>query len=255
MKRLNISGYKEQNAGDRGQKSEVRSRKNRRCAFPSALLTSGLWLLVTFLCALLASCATPKPAEMPSHKGITLNDALAQYRKISAINTVVGLEYEKNGTIMSGDASLSASPNKLALRIYYLGFLQGEVYEDNGNISSRPKMDKTKSTILVEGLKSSLFWWDITDYEILDRKDTYELRNGYRKVVVNKDSLLPVEQTIEMENGDILAIHYDSPAKIIMEDGRAAADDSPLSWYPSIVKIQLRNYIVRINVKSYSITR
>jgi len=192
---------------------------------------------------------------MPSHKGITLNDALSQYRKISAVNTVVGLEYEKNGTIMSGDASLSVSPDKLALRIYYLGFLQGEVYEENGNIRSKPKIDKTKSTILVEGLKNSLFWWNITDYEVLDRKDSYELRNGYRKVVVNKDTLLPIEQTIELENGDVLAISYDSPTRIINEDDKAAPDDSPLSWYPSIVNIQLRNYIVRINVKSYSITK
>jgi len=115
---------------------------------------------VILLCSLLllASCAAPKLVERPSHRGIALDEALAQYRSISSINTVLGLEYEKNDTIMSGDASLSASPDKLSLRIYYLGFLQGEVYEENGTIKSKPKLDKNKSALLVEGLKSSLFW-------------------------------------------------------------------------------------------------
>ena len=214
------------------------------------------WLLASVSCLLLLiSCAAPKLAEKPSHRGTSLNDALSQYRKISSISTVVGLDYEKNDVIMSGDASLSVSPDKLSLRIYYLGFLQGEVYEENGKIKSKPKLDKNKSLILVEGLKSSLFWWNITDYTVTETADAYELRNGYRRVVVNKESLLPVEQTIELENGDTIAISYDTPSRIISEDGKETPDNSPLSWYQSRVKIQLKNYIVRINVKSYSLTR
>ncbi len=214
------------------------------------------WLLASVSCLLLLiSCAAPKLAEKPSHRGTSLNDALSQYRKISSISTVVGLDYEKNDVIMSGDASLSVSPDKLSLRIYYLGFLQGEVYEENGKIKSKPKLDKNKSLILVEGLKSSLFWWNITDYTVTETADAYELRNGYRRVVVNKESLLPVEQTIELENGDTIAISYDTPSRIISEDGKETLDNSPLSWYQSRVRIQLKNYIVRINVKSYSLTR
>jgi hypothetical protein len=214
------------------------------------------WLLTSVSCLLLLiSCAAPKLAEKPSHRGTSLNDALSQYRKISSISTVVGLDYEKNDVIMSGDASLSVSPDKLSLRIYYLGFLQGEVYEENGKIKSKPKLDKNKSLILVEGLKSSLFWWNITDYTVTETADAYELRNGYRRVVVNKESLLPVEQTIELENGDTIAISYDTPSRIISEDGKETPDNSPLSWYQSRVRIQLKNYIVRINVKSYSLTR
>ena len=84
------------------------------------------WILASVFCLLLLiSCAAPKLAEKPSNKGISLNDALSQYRKISSINTVVGLDYEKNDVIMSGDASLSVSPDKLSLRIYYLGFSAG----------------------------------------------------------------------------------------------------------------------------------
>ena len=203
----------------------------------------------------LTSCATPKPAQMPSYKGLALDHALAQFRQISSINTVVGLEYEKNDMIMSGDASLSASPDKLSLRIYYLGFLQGEVNEEKGVIRSKPKLDKNKSLLLVEGLKSSLFWWNISDYETLETADSYQLINKNRKVVINKESLLPLEQTVEMENGDVLTISYAAPMRIAPDEGKEIEGDSPLNWYPSLIKIQLKKYIVRVNVKSYSVTR
>jgi hypothetical protein len=233
MKRLNISGYS--NSTGAGQ------------YLVHALLLCCLLLL--------ASCATPRHAATPSHKGLTLNEALAQYRTISSINSVLGLEYEKNDTIMSGDASLSASPDKLSLRIYYLGFLQGEVYEENGTIKSKPKLDKNKSALLVDGLKSSLFWWNIRDYETVETAASYELLNANRKVIIDKESLLPVEQTIYLENGDRLIISYTTPSRIAPEDGKEIPDNSPLSWYQSRIRMQLRNYVVRVNVKSYSVTR
>ena len=119
---------------------------------------------------------------------------------------------------MSGDASLSASPDKLSLRIYYLGFLQGEVYEENGIIKSKPKLDKNKSALLVEGLKSGLFWWNITDYDTFETAASYELRNANRKVIIDKQSLLPVEQTIYFDNGDRLIISYEAPSRIAARD-------------------------------------
>ena len=54
----------------------------------------------------------------------------------------------------------------------------------------------------------------------------YELRNGYKKVVVSKESLLPLEQTIELENGDTLSISYDTPSRIALENGTGIADIS-----------------------------
>jgi hypothetical protein len=249
MKLSNTSGYevvswKPENENKRDPKLFL--RQSAKKAF---LLTSLACLL------LLSSCAAPRIAERPSHRGVSLEDALSQYRRITSINTVVGLEYEKNDSIMSGDAAILVSPDKLSLRVYYLGFLQGEVYEDNGKIKSKPKLDKNKSLILVDGLKNSLFWWNISDYRVSETADTYELRNDYRRVVVSKDSLLPIEQTIELDNGDTLAISYEAPSRIVSEDGTVTTDNSPLAWYQSRVKIQLRRYVVRINVKSYSFTR
>ena len=254
MKRLNISGYSKQVTAARSHGPVVRGFCCVRVSKSISYLL--FWLLTSVSCLfVLASCAAPRHAETLSFKGLTLDAALAQYRTISSINSVLGIEYEKNDTIMSGDASLSASPDKLSLRIYYLGFLQGEVYEENGIIKSKPKLDKNKSALLVEGLKSGLFWWNITDYDTFETVTSYELRNANRKVIIDKQSLLPIEQTIYFENGDKLIIAYEMPSRIAPEDGKEISDNSPLSWYQSRIKMQLKNYVVRVNFKSYSVTR
>lgn len=248
MKRLNILDYKNQRSAVSGKRSAVDGQRD------SSYLQ---FCVLTAVCCLLflISCAGPKIVEKPSHKGLSLDEAIAQYKKISSISSVLGLEYEKNDTIMSGDASLSISPDKLSLKIYYLGFLQGEVYEDNGTIKSKPKLDKNKSLLLVRGLKSSLFWWNIEDYTVSETADAYKLSNSHREVVISKESLLPTEQRIELENGDQLTISYASPSRITPEDNTEIVDNSPLGWYQSQIRIQLRNYIVRVNVKSYSVTK
>jgi len=74
-------------------------------------------------------------------------------------------------------------------------------------------------------------------------------------VIIDKESLLPVEQTIYLENGDRLMISYTAPSRVAPEDGKDILDNSPLSWYQSRIKMQLKNYVVRVNVKSYSVTR
>jgi hypothetical protein len=212
-------------------------------------------LLFTAVCLLLVSCTPQVRHTGPSFESISLEDALVQYKKISSIDTIIGIEYEKNEAVMQGDGSLSISPDKLALRIYYLGFLQGEVYEENGEVRSKPKLERNKKDLLVNGLKSSIFWWNIKNYDKRETDDTYELRTPTRKVVLDKSSLLPISQTIMLEDGEQLSITYGLPVPRLAKDGKRIESNSPLGWYPSRLKIQLRNYIVRIDVKSYSLTK
>jgi hypothetical protein len=186
-----------------------------------------------------------------------LDHALSELKKIQTIEAVLSVDYEKGDSALSGDASLNLSENKLDLRLYYLGFLMGEVKEENGVIlKSRPKLDKNKSTILIDGLKNSFFWWNIKDYAVQEKEDSYELKNSYRKIVLSKKTLLPVEQTIEMNEGEKLNIIYEEPVKLSADetkDKQDAVGPSLSSWYPSSLKIAFKNHSVRIKVKSYAV--
>ncbi|MCL4537487.1 MAG: hypothetical protein M1610_07845 [Nitrospirae bacterium] len=225
------------------------------------------FLLLTAYCLLLTVSCAPKHVEMPSYEGVGLNEALSELKNIQSIEAVLSVEYEKNDSTMSGDASLNVSEDKLNLRLYYLGFLAGEVAEDNGIVKSKPRLDKNKSTVLVDGLKNSFFWWNIKDYTLQEKEDVYVLKNSYRKIFISKKTLLPVQQTIELNDGEALNIFYDVPAKNNTEDQEKdspelKSTDSELQtqnskpvWYQSRLRIEFKNYIVKIKIKSYSVVR
>jgi hypothetical protein len=238
MKRLNISEY----------------NISQTCLTRPTGLTGRTAVVVFIFCALLLiSCTQIRPAG-PNFSGMTLEDAIEKYKKISSIQSAIGIEYDKDDSTMSGDGALTVSPDSLSLRIYYMGFLQGEIYQEKGVVRSNPKIDRYKSSLLVNGLKSSIFWWNIADYTKTESGDSYELRNRYRKVVIDKNSLLPTEQTLVLDNGDVLTITYGEPERRLTEDGKPIDAGSPLGWYPSSLKIELGPYVVRISVKSYDIT-
>lgn len=226
------------------------------------------------LCLLFSASCAPKHVELPSYEGIPAEDILSWLKNIKSIEAVLSIEYEKDDSTMSGDASLDVSEDKLNLRLYYLGFLAGEVNEDNGIIRSNPKLDKNKSTILVDGLKNSFLWWYIKNYSLREREDVYELKNPYRKILINKKTLLPVQQTIELNDGTELKIFYDEPAKIdsnefiVTSNEKSDSKQSPFFnsslvnqypslplWYNSRLRIEFKNYVVKIKVKSYSVIR
>jgi hypothetical protein len=201
------------------------------------------FLLLTAYCLLLLSSCAPKHVEMPSYKDVALNDILPALQDIKAIKATMSIIYEKQDSSMRGDAVLNVSDDSLDFRIYHLGFLAGEIQENRGIIKSNPSLDMNKSTVLVDGLKNSFFWWNIQDYSIYESEDIYVLRNSYRKIIISKDTLLPVQQTIELYNGEKLNIFYDLPQKA----GEV--------WYQSHLKIEFRDHIVMIRVQSYSALR
>jgi|SRR5208283_632530 len=226
-------------------------------------------LFLVFLVLLTVSCAA-KHVELPSYEGISLENAMSQLGKISSIEAGLAIEYEKNEASLSGDAFLTVSRDTLNLRIYYLGFLAGEVVEDHGAIRSKPKLDRNKSIMLVEGLKNSIFWWNIEDYTVRDKEGRYVLTNAFRQIVVNKKTLLPEEQTLELDSGETLSISYDSPVKYVREKGQddEQKDKSGIDavsrpnsfqtfelWFPSHLTMQYKNHTVKITVKSFSVAQ
>ncbi|MEW5746688.1 MAG: hypothetical protein AB1805_14760 [Nitrospirota bacterium] len=206
-------------------------------------------LLASGLCVLLLISCAPKQIERPAHAGVALEDALAALKAVDAVEAVLSIDYEKSDSVMSGDAFLKVSESMLTLRLYYLGFLAGEVTEENGVVKSKPKLDRNKSAILVDGLKNSFLWWNIDHYTVQENETAYIVRNYNRRLVISKETLLPVEQTIELDSGDKLSISYDVPVKNT-EQALSLAADSLLQWYQSHLTIQLKKHVVRVKVKS-----
>ncbi len=198
---------------------------------------------------LIPSCA-PKHIEMPYFEDVHFEEAISDLKRVSSIDAIVSVEYKNKDNAMSGDAILKISEDSLHIRLYYLGFLAGEIYEENGIIKSNPRLDRNKGILLVDGLKNSFFWWDIKDYFIEEDKDTYILKNSYREVIINKKTLLPVRQTLEVNGRDKLIIYYSEPSKI----ERDLNSTVPSLWYNSRLNIEFSNHSVDIKIKSYAIS-
>ena len=198
-----------------------------------------LLLFCASVLLLLSSC-TAKRVELPDYEGVDVRTVIAERKSIKGVNATFHIEFEKNDSTMTGDAALTLTEKTLELRIYSMGFLMAEIKETDGIIKSNPPSDRNKNIILAEGLRSSILWWLIKDYDVEEQNNSYHIRNSSRKIVIDKKTMLPVSQTIELDNGKELHISYEEPA------------NSEGFWYPSRMKIELAKYVVKLKIKSIS---
>lgn len=257
MKRLlNRSGHKSVS----GTVPILRLRSAASVNRDSSLLRIGA-VPGIMLCLLLLISCTPKRVEIPLMEGVALKERLSGLGEIRSIEAALEVDYEKNGGIMRGDGALKVSEDNLTLRMYYRGFMVGEITEERGIVKSNPKLNQTRSAILVYGLRSGFLWWDIKDYTVEENGDVYMVKNYNRKLAVDKKTLLPLRQTVELESGETLDIYYDSPAKAVEdEEGTNGLfpvlkiGDRPL-WYQSGLKIEIGKNTVKVKIKSYGAYR
>lgn len=190
---------------------------------------------------LLFSCATSR-VEMPVYEGIDVKDVLYSKNSISAIDAIFSIILEKDNGEIRGDGVLNVSRNgDLNLRVYSFGFLALEVTSEKGIIKSTPWFDRTKAEILTHGLRDCLFWWDIEDSDIDEKEDVYLLKNQSRIIWIDRKTMLPVKQTISLEDGREFNFYYENPEKL----GDV--------WYPSKIRIELSRYSVTLKIKDISL--
>lgn len=201
---------------------------------------SMLFLLSTIL--FLFSCAAPR-VEMPVYDGIDVEDALYSKNSISAIEAAFSIIFEKDDTEIRGEGVLNISRNgNLNLRVYSFGFLALELTSENGIIKSVQMIDRTKGAILTYGLRDCLFWWDIKDFEIDEKEGIYLLKNLSRKVWIDRKTMLPIKQTVSLEDGREINFYYENPEKV------------GSIWYPSKIRMGLSKYSVTLKIKEMSFT-
>ncbi|NCO68011.1 MAG: hypothetical protein GW873_05660 [Nitrospirae bacterium] len=178
---------------------------------------------------------------MPIYEGIDVADALNSKNRISAIDAVFSIIFEKHDTEIRGDGVLNISRNgDLNLRVYSFGFLALELTSENGVIKSVPMIDRTRGTILTYGLRDCLFWWDIKDFEVAGKEGIYLLKNLSRTLWIDKKTMFPIKQTVSLEDGREFNFYYENPEK--------AGD----IWYPSKIRIEFSKYSVTLKIKDIS---
>jgi len=186
------------------------------------------------------SCAV-KRVEVPVYEGVDVRDVLRSKSNISSIETRFSITFEKEDTEIKGDGLLNISRSgDMNMRIYSFGFLAFELASENGIIRSSPVIDRNKGIILTHGLRDCLFWWDIKDFDVTENEKDYLLMNSSRKIWIDRRTMLPVRQTVSLEDGRELDIFYENPE---------VSDDI---WYPSKIRIELLRYAVVLRIKDIS---
>ena len=185
--------------------------------------------------AVLSACA-PKRAEIPVFTG-GIGDLIAERSKTDSLEALVSLVIEKKDGNISGDAFIELTPKTLSMRVYTLGFLSAELEEDEVGIKSKPQLEYKKKAAVADGIRNGLMWWAIKDYTVEETVDEYILRNSWKRLVVDKKTMQPLSQRIELPNIGTMNVYYEEPALLA---GGA---------YPTSVRVEVLRYTIRMTVK------
>lgn len=207
-------------------------------------------IVFLFILFCLASCAK-RHVSMPDFTDTNLDTLLIELSQISSIEATLEVEFDKGDVFMNGDMFLKADENNLIVRVYYLGFPVGEIVEHNGVIKNTMKISKSRGQMIANGLKRSLFWWKNPFIQKIDNEETYTLLSKGIEIIIDKKTLLPIRQTVTLENGESLDIMYSEPRQI--EEGKRVGGLT--DWYQSVVKLSYQNYRASSKVNRLTLHR
>jgi len=193
-------------------------------------------LRLFFISTIMFLCSCAAPEVLPTYEGMDPENGLHLNGHITRIEADFDITFQKDdGSMVKGKGVLTISKNgDLSLRVYSLGFLAFELTSDHGIVKSAPALDRTKRKILTHGLRDCLFWWDTEDYEIADEGDAYFIRGFPRKLWIDSRTMLPVQQSVQLEDDRELWFYYEKPKKM----GEV--------WYPSSIRIELSRFSVTL---------
>ncbi len=206
-------------------------------------MTNFLKLFFVSIILFVSACA-PKKVEMPVADQRSIDIVLAERRSIERIDAVLSVVFEKTDSEMHGDAVIDmARDGDMRMKVYTLGILVMDLTSKNGLVKSTPKLDKSKTAILTQGLRDCLFWWDLIDLTVREEGDHLVLQNATRQVVIDRKTMLPTIQRISFDDGKQLTVKYDNPTQ------------AKGGWYQSNMRIELSRYAVSLSVKEISFSR
>lgn len=199
-------------------------------------------LAISLSIFLFFGCAEKRPVTVKEFYAQDLQDFLNRMKIYSAIEGVLNLQYEAKNSSLNGDASLRVSKDELLLRVYYMGFPAGELYEENGEVTSNLLIEKDRLKQLAISIRKGFLWWD-GDFSIEEDGTQYILKdkNIDRIIFLNKEGFMPLQQKLTVE-GQTILINYDNYSKIQTEDGT-------LLNMPLNIVVFYKNRILKIKIE------
>lgn len=201
--------------------------------------------LISITTLFLFACAEKKTVSIKEFHAENIQDFLMKMRVYSSVEGVLSIQYEGKNTLQ-GDASLRISNNQLLLRVYYLGFPAGEIYEENGEASSTLPIEKERIKQLSTSIRKGFLWWQ-GDFSIEENSESYILKehDSKRIIIIDKIEFKPLRQFLNIDGNNIL-ITYDNYSKIQTKDGTVI--NMPLK-----IEVLYKNRTLKINVERLKI--
>lgn len=210
-----------------------------------------VFLILALLLLSFYGCSGKK-IVIPSDVNYDLAMLIDDLKTIKSVEAVMEVEYEKGDTSFGGDMYVRADENSITVRVYYLGFIAGEIIEENGVIkTNKLKISRKRAEMLVNAFKKSIFWWRFDFNEIIKTEDSYYLRSEGREVVIDSKRMLPVSQRIVLDDGDAIDITYSEPLPLEQENQTI----KPTDWYQSTVQIEYQRYKINAKITSLKLLR
>ncbi|QWR76247.1 hypothetical protein [Candidatus Magnetomonas plexicatena] len=194
-------------------------------------------LLICVIAAfVLFSCAQYTPVTEHYEK-ITFDEFISRLKAIREIKGTADISMQAKDVYMSGMASMKLSPNEYEVKLFALGIPVGEFRERNGVFYSRPKLKPEEEQLISLCIKNGIFWWMNNVNNVTTDSKYLKIKQPRQQMVLDRESLMPIEQFIFLSQGSTLHIAY--------------GDVKWLSgiWYPNRITATLGSYKFTINTE------
>lgn len=182
-----------------------------------------------------------KPVVFKEFYAENIDEFIKKMQLYTEIESSLSLIYEGKNSVLNGDASLKISKNELLLRLYYMGFPAGELYEENGEVSSNLLIEKDRIKQITAGLRKGFMWWD-GNFVVEEASDEYILKEKERERVVflTKEGFIPLRQTLKIDNQNVV-INYGNYQKIQVGDN--------LVLLPTEIVVNYKNRTLKMKIE------
>lgn len=177
---------------------------------------------------------------MPVYESLDLMEELTKRNSIMSIESTFSIDFKRDGNSIKGDAVLRLTRDAFDLQVYSSGFLVADINSVNNVTRSSPDMDRNRLLMLIDGIRHSFFWWSIKNYEVKDMHDKYIVYNSWKKLFIDKNTITPEKQIVELEDGRQLEVFYGNP--VMFDD----------TWFPSEMRIELSGRSVKLKIEAVS---